>query len=258
MAKVFPRAGGSVKHNEAGGSVKVTAFSHLPLMAKQRSTNPVMHVTATDPISTSAMAARLSVPRPLLFSVFVLSGISALIYQLVWQRSLLTIYGSNVESVAMVVAAFMVGLGIGSLAGGAVSAKTRLPLVLLFSLAECGIGLYGLASLGLFHWVGTATLGAGSLLTGLLAFLLIFLPTLMMGATLPLLVAQLVKETASVGRSVSWLYAVNTFGAALGAFLAAFVILGRFGQSGSVKFAAALNFIAAVTILLVWFRRQKA
>src|SRR6266852_4055883 len=53
----------------------------------------------------------------LVHAVFILSGVSALIYQLVWQRSLMLIYGSNVESVAMVVAAFMMGLGLGSIAG---------------------------------------------------------------------------------------------------------------------------------------------
>jgi spermidine synthase len=87
--------------------------------------------------------------------------------------------------------------------------------------------------------------------------MLIFLPTLLMGATLPLLVAQLVRETADVGKSVSWLYAVNTFGAALGAFLAAFVVLGQFGQSGSVQFAAVLNFLAAGTIALLWLRSRR-
>ena len=157
----------------------------------------------------------------------------------------------------MVVTAFMVGLGLGSLAGGAVSERTRLPLVVLFSLAEFGIGLYGVFSLELFHFVGNITLGAGALLTGLLAFLLIFIPTLFMGATLPLLVAQLVRETAQVGKSVSWLYAVNTTGAAAGAFIAAFFVLGRFGQNGSVKLAAALNGIAAITILTTWLCRRK-
>ena len=63
-----------------------------------------------------------------LHGVFILSGISALIYQLVWQRALLTIYGSNVESVAMVVAAFLAGLGIGSIAGGWISKSARAPL----------------------------------------------------------------------------------------------------------------------------------
>lgn len=198
-----------------------------------------------------------TVPRSLLFAVFTVSGVSALIYQMIWQRALFTIYGCNVESVAMVVAAFMVGLGLGSLAGGAISNRPGVPLILMFSLAEIGIGLYGLISLKLFSYVGDLTLGAGALMTGLLAFALIFIPTLFMGATLPLLVAQQVKETASVGQSVSWLYFVNTLGAALGAFFAVFFCLGRLGESGSIKLAASLNGLAAVVILLTWISRRK-
>ena len=216
-----------------------------------------MATTSQDSFPIPLAASAPTVPRALLFFVFTISGISALIYQMIWQRALFTIYGCNVESVAMVVTAFMVGLGLGSLAGGWVSERSRLPLVLLFSLAEFGIGLYGLLSLRLFHWVGDLTLGAGALLTGALAFALIFLPTLLMGATLPLLVAQQVKETSAVGRSVSWLYFVNTLGAALGAFIAVFFCLGRFGESGSVRLAAVLNAAVATIILLVWMSRRK-
>lgn len=194
----------------------------------------------------------------ILHGVFILSGISALIYQLVWQRALLTIYGSNVESVAMVVAAFLAGLGIGSLVGGWVSQSVRAPLVLLFGLAELGVGAYGLVSLRLFDAVGMATSAqAHGLTTGALVFLLVFLPTLLMGATLPLLVAQQVRSTAHVGQSVSRLYFVNTLGAAVGAFIAAKWLLGGFGMSGTVRIAACLN-AAAALIVLVALRRAPA
>ena len=187
-----------------------------------------------------------------LHGVFILSGISALIYQLVWQRALLTIYGSNVESVAMVVAAFLAGLGIGSIVGGWVSKSARAPLVLLFGLAELGVGAYGLISLKLFDAVGALTsVQAHGLTTGALVFLLVFLPTLLMGATLPLLVAHQVRDTAHVGQSVSRLYFVNTLGAALGAFIAAHWLLGSFGMSGTTRIAAGLNATAALVVLLV-------
>ena len=186
-----------------------------------------------------------------LHGVFILSGISALIYQLVWQRALLTIYGSNVESVAMVVAAFLAGLGIGSIVGGWVSKSARAPLVLLFGLAELGVGAYGLISLKLFDAVGALTsVQAHGLTTGALVFLLVFLPTLLMGATLPLLVAHQVRDTAHVGQSVSRLYFVNTLGAALGAFIAAHWLLGSFGMSGTTRIAACLNATAALIVLL--------
>ena len=67
----------------------------------------------------------------LICAIFFCSGIPALIYQLVWQRSLFTIYGINVESVTVVVTAFMLGLGIGSFAGGRLS-RLRLPLLGVF------------------------------------------------------------------------------------------------------------------------------
>ncbi len=195
-------------------------------------------------------------PAAILHGVFVLSGLSALIYQLVWQRALLMIYGSNVESVAMVVAAFLAGLGIGSLMGGWLSKWPKAPLVLLFGLAELGVGAYGLVSLKLFDAVGAMTSQADSLSTGLLAFSLVFLPTLLMGATLPLLVAHQVRVTTHVGRSVSQLYFVNTLGAALGAFIAARWLLGHFGMSATVHIAAALNASAAIIILATAFFRR--
>jgi len=192
----------------------------------------------------------------ILHGVFILSGISALIYQLVWQRALLTIYGSNVESVAMVVAAFLAGLGIGSLFGGWISKSAHAPLVLLFGLAELGVGAYGLVSLKLFDAVGAMTSAqAHGLTTGVLVFLLVFLPTLLMGATLPLLVAHQVRSTAHVGQSVSRLYFVNTLGAALGAFIAARWLLGSFGMGGTVRVAASLNALAAIIVL---FTARKA
>jgi len=189
--------------------------------------------------------------------VFVVSGVSALLYQLVWQRSLLLLYGSNTESVAMVVSAFLIGLGLGSIAGGAISKIERAPLVLLFSGIELGIGLYGIFSLQLFHWVGEYTLTAGTLETGLLAFALVLVPTLLMGATLPLLVAYRVNTSGHVGRSVSWLYFVNTLGAGLGAFAAAVVFFSAFGLSGTVRLAAVLNVFSALSILSLCLLRRK-
>src|SRR5689334_7053606 len=113
-----------------------------------------------DPQSISAAAspapAPFAVSRPVLYAIFFLSGVSALIYQLCWQRSLLTIFGSNVESAAIVVSSFMVGLGIGSLMGGWVSENSRIPLLLAFSVAEFVIGVCGVLSLHVFHIAGAA------------------------------------------------------------------------------------------------------
>jgi spermidine synthase len=184
-----------------------------------------------------------------LYAIFVVSGFSALLYQVVWQRALFAIFGINVESVTVIVTAFMLGLGLGSLAGGALSTDPRRPAVLLFALAELGVGAFGVVSLSLFRWVGSFTLDLSPLPTAAVAFGLVLIPTTLMGATLPLLVAHRVRASGNVGRSVGALYFVNTLGSALASLAAAFYVLGALGQARTVGLAAALNAIAAT---LAW------
>lgn len=198
-----------------------------------------------------------TVPLGWLYPIFWLSGFSALLYQMIWQRKLFTIYGTNIESVTIVVSAFMLGLGLGSLCGGVFSKNPRRSILLWFSLIEFGIGLYGLISLWLFDLVGRSTGGLSVLQTGLVSFGLVLLPTLLMGATLPLLVAHFVRQIGHVGRSVGLLYFVNTLGAAGGSFAAVMWVLGHMGLRGSINLAAALNLLVAVLVLLVWLKGRR-
>src|SRR5260370_34000822 len=79
--------------------------------------------------------------------VFFISGMPALVYQLIWQRSLFTMYGINVEAVTIVVAGFLLGLGFGSLAGGYLSRRSSLNLLAVFGIVELIIGSFGILSL---------------------------------------------------------------------------------------------------------------
>jgi spermidine synthase len=185
-----------------------------------------------------------------LYVIFVVSGFAALLYQVVWQRTLFAIYGINIESVTVIVTAFMLGLGLGSLLGGSLSRDAKRPALLLFSLVELSIGIYGFLSLGLFRWVGSFTLGAPALVTFVIAFALVLLPTVLMGATLPLLVAHAVRISGNVGRSVGVLYFVNTLGSALASAVAVFVLLGNLGQKGTVAVAACLNLMVSALAFL--------
>jgi predicted membrane-bound spermidine synthase len=198
---------------------------------------------------TEAPRPERSVPAPLLYSVFLFSGFAAILYQLVWQRSLFRLLGTSSESVTMVVTAFMLGLGLGSLAGGAVTVRTRWPLPVVFGLVELGIGAFGLISMPLFAWIASFTSGARGMTIGLIAFVAVLVPTLFMGGTLPLLVAYLVRRSGNVGKSVGFLYFINTLGSALGSLAASFWILGRLGQSGSVLLAASVNLLVAAAVI---------
>ncbi len=192
-----------------------------------------------------------------IYVIFLLSGFAALLYQIVWQRSLYAIYGINIESVTMVVTAFMLGLGVGSLVGGVVSKDPRKPVLLDFSLVELGIGLFGLASLAVFHAVGNVTLGMGTVPTFVVTFLLVLVPTMLMGSTLPLLVSHLVRENKNVGKSVGTLYFVNTLGSAFASAASVLFILGKAGQMGSVRIAALLNFTVSLLAYVAHRRAQR-
>lgn len=181
--------------------------------------------------------------------VFFLSGAAALTYQIAWERILYTIFGINTEAVTLVVTAFLLGLGLGSLVGGWISKQPGCRHLRWFAAAELGIGAFGAISVPFYHAVGRWTLGWGGLETGIVTFLLVLAPTLLMGATLPLLVTYAVNATGSVGWSVGTLYHVNTAGSAIAAILAVTLLLPFAGLSGSVWAAAACNAIVAMVAL---------
>ena len=184
-----------------------------------------------------------------LVTLFFISGIAALIYQVTWERVLFGAFGVNIESVTLVVVIFMFGLGLGSLLGGLVSKRypTRLPH--MFLLCETITGLFGLMSLPLIRLVASRTLHLETLGIALSIFFLLAIPTLLMGATLPILVTHLHAHYRHAGKSVGLLYFSNTLGSAAACFIAADVLFVLAGQQLSVLFAAACNFAVGV---LVW------
>jgi spermidine synthase len=195
---------------------------------------------------------------PWWYLFFFVSGFPALLYQIVWQRALFTLYGVNIESVTMVVTAFMLGLGLGSLVGGIISRRHKWPLLGVFGLVELLIGAYGICSLKIFHWAADFTAGSSPLQTGLIAFALVVLPTVLMGATLPILVSYTVHLSRNVGTSVGALYAANTLGSATACFAAGLSLMRWLGQSKTVALAAGLNVFVGVTVLLLQFARARA
>jgi len=214
--------------------------------------------TPPTPETKASKAADASQSAPLwpYYLLFFISGFPALIYQIVWERSLFTLYGVNVESVTVIVAVFMLGLGLGSLAGGKLSARRGLPLLGAFGIIEISVGAFGAASLAIFHGVFALTAGASTLATGAIAFVLLLIPTLLMGSTLPLLVSFFVRRTQNVGESVGSLYSINTLGSGIACLAAAFFIMRLMGESGSVRLASALNLLVGVSALLLQSRFQ--
>src|SRR6185437_9701318 len=145
---------------------------------------------------------RLPAGTRILCALFFVSGFPALIYQLTWQRELFRIFGVNSESVTIVVSAFMLGLGLGSLAGGWISKRRSISLLPLLAAIELATAAFGIISLGAFDKVGALVTDWPLPAMAAVNLLLVLMPTLLMGATLPILVAHLVQHSGEVGRAV--------------------------------------------------------
>jgi spermidine synthase len=211
-----------------------------------------MNVVSSQTSPSQAFASNSTKSDALSFYylLFFLSGFPALLYQIVWQRALFTLYGVNIESVTMIVTVFMLGLGLGSLAGGRLSALPKIKPLLAFGLIEVSIGTFGAASLWIFHRIGALTAGHSTAVTGLIAFALLLLPTLLMGSTLPLLVEHIVRRTGNVGESVGSLYSVNTFGSGVACLAAAFLLMRILGEAGTVHLACCFNLAVGIIAVI--------
>lgn len=180
--------------------------------------------------------------------LFLISGFAALIYQIVWQRSLFTAFGINIESVTIIVSIFMFGLGIGSLVGGILSKRFPSLLPHIFLLCEVLIGIFGIASLKLISVVADLVIHYSLFTISLSMFGLLCIPTIFMGATLPILVTYIHKYYENIGKSVGKLYFMNTAGSAIACFVTANIFFVLFGQKTTILIAVSLNFIVGLLV----------
>ena len=163
--------------------------------------------------------------KALIFVIFFASGLCGLIYEVIWVRMLGLILGNSIYAVSLVVAAFMAGMGLGSFVAGRYSENKPNPLR-IYAFLELGIGVFAVLSpllLGLlspvYVWIGRNLTSSPLFLNFyrfVLAFGVLLIPTIMMGATLPVLSKFLVKKQNHLGSDIAGLYGVNTLGAMLG------------------------------------------
>lgn len=193
---------------------------------------------------------RTSTRAPALIGiVFFVSGFATLVYQIAWQRLLTVYYGVGPVSIAVIVGVFLLGLGIGGLAGGWMAERVR-RVALLYSALEVGLGLYGIASVPFLDLLGRTTAGSSYAWTALFSALFLLPPTVLMGATLPVIFKLYNRHSGQYLQSLSFLYFINTLGAATGALVASYVLISLFGLDGVIRTAVLLNFALAALVLL--------
>ena len=189
---------------------------------------------------------------PFLFaaSFLVLSGIASLAYQVTWVRLLGLSMGSTSASISTVLAAFFLGMAIGSYLAERIT-RDRTNNLKPYIVLELLIGISGLALLPiLLHLDGLLALfpaiGTQPSFKFFLALTLLSIPTLCMGATFPVMASILIRRHAEVGMRLSQLYSLNTAGAVLGAALTGFVFIPNWGLDGAIYIAVALNLAIVV------------
>ncbi len=198
--------------------------------------------------------------------LFFLSGVCALIYEVIWTHELSLILGNTVYSLSAVLTAFMGGLALGSYLAGRFAHKMIQPLK-LYGLLEMIIGIY-CALLPLFfdgadivYKVIYNHFGTSFFLLSVtrffISFILLLIPTTLMGATLPILTEALLIRKQELGFTSGALYAVNTFGAAAGGLIAGFLLIPALGILSTTLTAAAANLILGISAILLNNKLQR-
>jgi hypothetical protein len=195
---------------------------------------------------------------------FFLSGAAALAYQVAWQRLLALQTGVGLYSIAVIVAAFMLGLGLGSHLGAVVSARiSRSRALALFAACELAIAAFGALSCTLYYdwlYVRWGWVYGEPLRGGLLQFASLALPTILMGMSLPFLTRAMVRDAVTAGQTIGFLYGINVLGAAVGALATPWVFIRHHGIRAAILAAVAANVIAGVCALglALWERRARS
>ncbi len=187
-----------------------------------------------------------------LAGVFFLSGFSALIYQIAWQRLLFTSFGVDLTSITIIISIFMTGLGIGAFFGGRIADIAQKKTLIIFCLIEALIGVYGFFSVQIIHLINDLSTNASDLTIMVIVFAVLLPPTIMMGATLPLLTAFFNKRIKNIGESIGTLYFTNTLGAACGALSTGFVFFAMLGMKSTVLIACCLNLFISVVVFVMY------
>ena len=221
---------------------------------------------------------------PVIYFLFFCSGVTALIYEIVWTRMLTLVFGHTVFSVSVVLAAFMAGLGFGSYLFGVAIDKLPGPWekpaenkgetviqtsqvpshtpLLIYGWIEialfviCGLLSLLLANFSSFYtWIHVwlpDSIVVQNTVKAVLAFTLIFIPTTLMGATLPIISKYYVTNNARLGTQIGILYSINTLGAVVGCLLTGFLLISVLGVLQTVLLTALMNLFIGISAIRVY------
>jgi spermidine synthase len=175
--------------------------------------------------------------------IYTLSGFCALGYEVLWTRVLVFFLGSSTYAFTIILATFLLGLALGSLFAARFVQKKN--LFLMLGAIEISIGLFGMLSLlilvrldsfstSLYSFFSRLEWWKLTMIRFIQSFLILLVPTFLMGMAFPVVIKICSNSIARLGRSLGNLCALNTFGAAVGSFAAGFILIPVFGLQKSI------------------------
>jgi len=197
--------------------------------------------------------------KKLLLILFGISGMTALIYEIIWIRPLSLVFGTTTYAVSIIVASFILGLAIGSWFAGKFTDRLENPLK-YFALIQISVGFFGILLLPVFDLMPGVYLDLYHLTYPnqsiffiaqiLMSIAMITVPATLMGTTLPLMMKIYSKEITTVGKDVGKLDASNSVGAFFGTLAAGFLIIPILGIHDGILVTASINILMGSIILI--------
>jgi spermidine synthase len=197
------------------------------------------------------------------------AGFSGLVLELVWIRNLGLVFGANTHAMSTVLAAYMAGLALGSLVVGRWAGRperTRAGLSRMYALLLASLGVAGVlvtllatrisvVAVPLLRAVGWNS-GMSVAIRGLMGFVILLVPTFIIGGMFPLVAEMSVEDSSRVGRRLAMLYFVNTLGSVAGTLLAGFLLLEKLGVTGTALLAGIVCLLIAPLALTAGGRTE--
>ena len=182
-----------------------------------------------------------------IIGVFALSGAAGLVYEVVWARQLVLVFGNTTQAVSAILTGFFGGMAIGAFVGGRIADRVRRGL-LLYGCLEILVAIVAIATPQIFSLIGTAYKASFSALDTTpvvlslvrfgLALAALAPATVLLGATLPTLTRYLSRDGSHLSVAFGRLYAANTIGAVFGCMLAGLIFIELLGLDGALRVGA--------------------
>jgi spermidine synthase len=259
----------------AGGGAYIISYKSQVASHKLQDTTPKFQFEIASPSARNdkqnrGVIARGEAPKQsnsLVLLAFGFSGMAALSYEVLWTRVLILILDNTIYAFSIILFTFLLGIAGGSLIFSKL--KIQKSIITFFAIFQILIGITGFLSLILFanhnliasqlnsliswssqfagigHWHGRM------LATFLMAFLIMIIPTLLMGASFPAVTQTLKFDMQDVGKGIGRIYLINTIGAIIGSFSAGFIILPLIGIQKSIIWTGAIPFLFGIILILL-------